>query len=346
MGDMLLENDDIALRSMRFRKEREAQWKSLHELIDQAERKGIHSFSYEQANELSKNYRMALNSLSIARSTIMDKALLQYLERLCSRAYLVVHAPPKSLAGIIWKQLVFGLPQAARDNWKYLLFGFFSMLLGVWIGFGLFAQDESWFFTFVGSSLSDGRAPGASQEYLRSTIYDGGDYGHQEAGGFSSFLFSHNARIAIFIFGMGVFAVVPSYLLTFYNGVVLGCFYALFHTNGLGFDIFAWLSIHGVIEISAICVACAGGSILGFAILAPGPKTRKAALQSRGKDATKLAIMAILMLILAAFIEGYLRQWVQDPYWRLGVGWSIGALWLMWIVFSGRNRGTGNEHNI
>jgi uncharacterized membrane protein SpoIIM required for sporulation len=110
----------------------------------------------------------------------------------------------------------------------------------------------------------------------------------------------------------------------------------MFAEAGLGYGLFGWLSIHGVTELSAICVACAGGAQLGLAVLLPGNTSRREALRLAGKDAVKLMILAGLMLIAAAIIEGFFRQLVQDTEMRLFIGWGIGALWLAWLMLAGR----------
>ncbi len=335
-GQQNFEPRENRLRSARFRVEREESWKQLQALVERAEKNGVRSFTYQEAQDLNRLYRLTLNSLSVARSISLDKALLDYLDQLSARAYLVVYAPQQSLSGIVSRQLIYGIPQAVRQNWVALFLGFFAMFLGVFIGFELFHQDVEWFYRTVGNAMADGRAPGASVEYLRSTMYDGGDLSADRAGSFATKLFSHNTRIAIFVFALGAFAALPSYLLTFYNGIILGVFYALFYSEGLGYDMLAWLSIHGVTEISAICVACAAGSKLGMAFLLPGELTRGESLKRAGKDATKLVILAGLMLIVAAIVEGYFRQWVQSPQWRLIIGWGLGIFWLTWLLLSGR----------
>jgi uncharacterized membrane protein SpoIIM required for sporulation len=104
----------------------------------------------------------------------------------------------------------------------------------------------------------------------------------------------------------------------------------------LGWDLFGWLSIHGVTELSAICIACGGGIQLGTAVLFPGQNTRAEALRHAGKDAAKLAIVAALMLVAAAFLEGFGRQLIQDVNSRLIIGWSIGFLWLAWFFLGGK----------
>ena len=127
-------------------------------------------------------------------------------------------------------------------------------------------------------------------------------------------------------------------MLTFYNGLSVGAIMALHVDRGLGLDMGGWLSVHGVTEISAICIACGGGVQLGAAILFPGALSRREALQRAGRDAVKLAIVAAVMLLVAALLEGFLRQLVQDMTIRYAIGWGIGALWLAWILLAGRSR--------
>lgn len=330
---------DDQIRSARFRREREAGWKKLEELVNRAEAHGTIGLSYDEALELASLYRQAINALSVARAISMDRALLEYLDALCARAYLVVYAPQESLRGLFADLFSRGIPQAVRRSSIPLIIGFLAMLLGAAVGYALYMQDASWFFSFVPPDLSDGRTPEASAAYLRSTLFESGSSRERSdvLAFFTSYLFSHNTQIAILIFALGVFIALPSFLLTFYNGLILGAFYAMFDAAGLGHELFGWLSIHGVTELSAICIACAGGAQLGLAVLYPGQMSRRNALRHRGRDAVKLMILAAVMLLAAGFIEGVLRQTVQSTELRLAIGWGIGTCWLAWLTLSGRD---------
>ena len=327
---------DDAIRSARFRREREAGWKRLDELVARAEKRGVQGMSYEDTLALASLYRQAMNSLSVARAISMDKALLTYLEALCARAYLVVYAPQESVTGVLGRLFSRGIPQAFRRTQVALFVGFLALILGAFTGYVLYGQDPAWFFTFVPPDLSDGRTPEASAEYLRRTLFDDGALTGGTMGVFASLLFSHNTQVAILIFALGIFVTLPSFVLTYYNGLILGAFYAMFAQAGLGYELLGWLSIHGVTELAAICIACAGGAQLGLAVLLPGNRTRRAALSERGRDAVKLMILAGLMLIVAAFVEGFLRQLVQSTEMRLAIGWGLGLAWFGWLMLSGR----------
>lgn len=327
------------LRSARFRQEREPGWKRLDELVARVERSGPRVLSYDEARELATTYRQAMNSLSVARDISLDRALLAYLESLCARAYLVVYAPQERLGGLFWRLISCGIPQAVRRSSVPLLIGFLALILGAVTGWQLFREDQDWYYFLMPPNLFDLRGPDASTEYLRATLYEGAGSLTDELTAFSAFLFSHNSRIAVLVFAVGVFWAMPSFVLTFYNGMVLGAFFGLFQSRGLGFDVFAWLSIHGVTELAAVAVACAGGARLGLAVLLPGRRSRREALRHVGDDAVKLAVLAVLMLIVAALVEGFLRQTVQAPWARLSIGWGLGLFWLLWLSLAGRDGG-------
>jgi uncharacterized membrane protein SpoIIM required for sporulation len=327
----------VTLRSARFRAEREADWRLLESLVTQAERRGLQRMDYAAARDLAASYRRATTSLAIAREISLDRALLDYLEALTARAYLCVYAPQERLGGLVRRFFAASAPQALRRSWMFILIGFLCMGLGGLTGYLLYLENPSWYFVFLPPEMAGGRSPDATTSYLRSVIYSN-DPDTTGLGAFATFLFSHNTRIAIFVFGLGVFVCLPAIALTFYNGLGLGAMLALHVDRGLGWDMGGWLSIHGVTELSAICIACGGGIQLGSAILFPGVRTRREALQLAGRDAVKLALVAAVMLIAAAILEGFFRQMVQDMSARYAIGWGIGLLWLAWALLAGRRR--------
>lgn len=327
-----------AIRSTRFRAEREADWKRLDEIVTRTERFGVRSLGFDDARDLAVLYRQAMNSLSVARSISLDRALLDYLEALCCRAYLAVYAPQESLRGLLGRTFIYGIPGAMRRSGAALLLAFVAMALGATTGYLLFFEDNTWYNTFMPESLSGGRGINSSRAQLLEVIYDAHADPLEQLGAFAAYLFSHNTRIAIFAFSLGVLVCLPSFALSAYNGLILGVFFALHVDRGIGWDLFGWLSVHGVTELSAIVIATAGGFRLGLAVLFPGPLRRRDALRREGRDAVLLAILAAFMLLVAGLLEGFARQLIQDAETRMAVGWGIGAFWAGWILLSGRGR--------
>ncbi|MEM7058784.1 MAG: stage II sporulation protein M [Pseudomonadota bacterium] len=329
---------DSTIRSARFRAERENDWKRLDAIVTQTEKRGVRSLSFSDARDLAVLYRQAMNSLSVARSISLDRSLLSYLDALCSRAYLAVYAPQETMGGLLARTLVYSIPQAMRRSAIPLLMAFLAMALGFITGYLLFFEDMTWYNTFMPEALAGGRGISSSAEQLLMVIYDEDPGSLDQLGAFAARLFGHNTQIAIFAFSLGVLVCLPSFALVVYNGLILGVFYALHVDRGIGWDLFGWLSIHGVTELSAIAIGAAGGFRLGLAVLFPGKLRRRDALRKEGRDAALLAILAAIMLLTAGLLEGFGRQLVQDRDTRILVGWGIGALWVSWWLFSGRGQ--------
>ena len=335
MSEPLAPDSPDLIRSARFRAEREASWRRLTHLLDKADKAGMSRMTFKEAHELTALYRQAVNSLSVAREVTLDRSLLTYLEALSARAYLTVYAPQATLAGVVGRFFREGAPRAIRRRWLAIAISGLLMTFGAGVGYLLTRDDPSWYYAFVPDGLSGGRGPGATAERLRDAIYDDSPSAHGLAA-FATYLFSHNTQVAIFCFALGIVGCVLSGFLLFYNGLILGAFFAVHDKHGLAFDLFGWLSIHGVTEIAAINIAAGGGFVLGLAALFPGQATRAEALRRAGRDAVHLAVVAALMLFAAGILEGFFRQLVQDLHLRLGIGWGIGALWLAWFVLAGR----------
>jgi len=327
---------ETLMRSSRFRAERETDWHKLEAIIAKSEKSGLRSLTFPEARDLATLYRQAMTSLSLAREISLDRSLLVYLDALCARGYLAVYAPQESLRGLLHRLFITGIPAAVRRSVGVIGLAYVTMALGFLAGYLLFVDDPSWYNTFMPGGMGGGRGLSSSRADLLSHIYDTDTSALDSLGAFASFLFSHNTQIAIFVFSLGVLVCVPSFVLTFYNGLILGAFFALHVDRGIGLDLFAWLSIHGVTEISAIVIACAGGFLLGFAVLFPGQMTRRDALRAQGRDAVKLAILAAVMLMVAAILEGFGRQLVQSKEVRMAIGWGVGALWVCYFLFVGR----------
>lgn len=324
------------LRSARFRQAREADWRRLEAILERAERRGVRTLGFDDARDLATLYRQACTSLSVAREISLDRGLLDYLEALTGRAYLAVYAPQQSLAGML-RRFLTGAPPALRRSAGHVALAALALALGALVGGLLYADDPGWYGVFVPGGLGQGRGPGSSTAELLQALYGGGDRPAGHLAAFAAYLFSHNTQIALFSFALGVAAGLPSLLLCLYNGLLLGAFVGLHVERGIGWDLFGWLSIHGVTELSAIAVAAGGGFRLAAAVLFPGRLTRRDALRRNGRDAVKLALVAALMLVVAAAIEGFARQLVTDTATRLAIGWGIGGLWLAWFALGGRH---------
>lgn len=77
--------------SRSFRAERELDWQRLEAMLKRIEVRSPRALSDDDLLELPLLYRSTLSSLSVARSTVLDRALIDYLEALSLRAYLAIY---------------------------------------------------------------------------------------------------------------------------------------------------------------------------------------------------------------------------------------------------------------
>lgn len=324
------------MRSVEFRKEREATWQALEDMIAAADGRGLGSLSAEQLTRLPHLYRATLSSLSVARSISLDRALVEYLESLVGRAYFVVYGARQPLRHQLSDYLLWKLPTTIRRARWHILVAALVMTAAALAAFQLTSGDLDHYYAFAGD-MAQGRTPASTTAELREGLY------HTETGSgvlatFAASLFSHNARIGILAFAIGFVVGLPTLLLLFYNGLVLGAFAALYHARGLGLDLWAWMLPHGVTELLAVILCGAAGLQLAHALVFPGAQTRADSLRERGRAAAMIAIGAVVMFFIAGLIEGIFRQTVTSVPIRLAVVAVTSAWWIYYFGFVGRRR--------
>lgn len=323
------------MRSYRFRSEREASWQELEEILDRAESQGLQALDQDQLHRLPVLYRAVVSSLSVARSISLDKNVMTYLEGLAARAYGFVYGAHYSLL----ENLVGFFSQRYRKLvWEmrgWVVVAALLMAAGTVAGYLLTADDPERFSCFVADEMAGNRSPLSTREELLEVLYDRGTGRADMLGAFASFLFSHNARIGLSCFVAGFAAGVPVALLLFVNGLTLGAFAALYARQGIGLEFWAWVLPHGVTELLAICLCAAAGFKVGVAILFPGRLTRLESLVKQGRAAAAVVIGTLLLFLIAALIEGFFRQLVQDEALRLLVALATTGFW-GWYFTAGR----------
>lgn len=318
----------------RFRDEREADWIAFDLLITKLERKGAKALTSEELLELPILYRATLSSLSIARATSLDKALLDHLEALSIRGYFLVYGVREARWNRIRRFFLYDWPAAVRSVWKETIIIALVIILGAITSYSLVAHNPEWYFNFVDEGMSGGRDPRATAEYLQSTIGHGkavaGDDTETGLHVFATFLFTHNSQVSILSFALGFAFGVPTMMLEYYQGIGLGAMLAVFAGKGLAVDFGGWLFIHGTTELFAAALSGAAGLRIGAAVVFPGARGRLDAASRAGRTAGKVMIGVILMLLVAGLLEGFGRQLVTDTILR----YSIGAVMLLfWLAY-------------
>lgn len=324
-----------ALRSDRFRQARESDWQRLEAIVRRIEAGRFRRVSDADLLALPVLYRTVASSLSVARETSLDAATLGYLEALVQRAWFIVYGPRVSLGRWLLRFFGGGWGRAVRELRLEIAVVLTLMVVGVVVGWLLCAHDTEWYNVLIPEAFADERVPGASRAALHATLF-----GHARQDGMSSFaamLFYNNAQVSILAFALGFAFGIPTLLLVVQNLATMGALLWLYHGQGLTTDLVGWLMVHGTTELYAILLAGAAGLHIGRAIAFPGERAVMAAAAQAGQRAAVVMTGAVVMLVVAALLEGFVRQLLDDTASRMIVGSFMLIAWTAYFMLFRRN---------
>lgn len=302
---------------------RSADWQRLTYLCDKAEA-NLKGMSKEELQEFVKLYRRASTDLALVRTKSSNVNLTDDVNDVVVRAYSVLYrAPSRSIREV----LVSSIAHAAKTVRRRRAFVFAS------IGIFLFAALAT---PVLMSVVPQTQAVLIPDQYRG--VFDqwkSGHFPHRSAAdsiGATGMYASHNPFVAIITgaVGAGSFGLLSVYLIA-ENGLMIG---ALGHeTARVGRLDFLLSSIipHGVPELTGAFLSGSAGLLLGWALVKPGRLTRAQSLKSVGPDAITLLATSMVMMAIAAPIEGFFSFNPHVPGW-LKV--TVAALSLSaWLAF-------------
>jgi uncharacterized membrane protein SpoIIM required for sporulation len=325
-------NGEAELRSLRFRAERESDWRRLEVLLSKAEGGRLSRLTADELTRIPLLYRSTVSALSVARATSLDASLIAYLESLTARAYFFVYGARANIAERLARFFQHDWPAAVRTLWRETLIATAILVFATVAGFALVWASPDWFGSILPADLTQGRDPTATTAFLKDTLYH--DYKGKPLTFFATFLFTHNAGVSILCFALGFAFCLPTALLVAQNGLTLGALLALYAQRGLLFSLGGWLSIHGTTELFATVIAAAAGFRIGWAVMFPGRLTRLEAARKAGRVAGAAMAGVVVMLVAAGVLEGVFRQVVQLDWARYTIGGVMLALWLAYFYIA------------
>ncbi len=316
----------------RFVAERQADWARLEELSSRVQGGHLRGMPADDLDELTRLYRLAASDLARARRDFPGDRVEAYLNRLVSASYSGVYRTSGFSWKDIWRWYAAGFPRLWRET-----VGYFLLAVLLFFGTGLLS------FTATVANPAAGRVLLDSNTYQAISTY--AEEGHlwtdipeAQRSFESAFIMTNNIQVAIFAFAGGMLLGLGTLYVLVFNGVFLGAVFGVVTRYGLGDDLLAFVSGHGAIELSVICLAGGAGLMLGDAILRPGLLTRGEALRAASQRAVKLLLGGASLLVIAGLIEGFVSPTDSGfPNWvRFGTGLLTGVLLYSYWIFAGR----------
>ncbi len=313
-------------------------YEELEQLLARLEKSGEKSLKFAELERLGALYRAAVSELSRARDAKIDPRRTRYLDALVRRAHFAIYAPPKRGLRPLWSLFGGGFARAVRETKTLQLLAFFLFAAGSIAGYLATSQHHELAYAFLSLMFPAElvQALIESETARAQYITTGQASGAVARSGFALALAANNTRVALVSFSVGIAAGVPTILIQILNGGVLGSMAALFDQDGLNLAFWAWILPHGIPEVLALCVSAAGGLLLGRALIDPQGRPRREALVRAGAVAAKLIGFAFVLLLYAAVIEGYFRQFDIGVGPRFLLAAFNAGLLSLYLAYAGR----------
>ena len=280
--------------------------------------------------ELGRGYRRASSDLAIAPAESRDPRLVNYLNSLVIRAHGRIYRAEAQEGGRRLRDFFAReFPQTFRRTWRYTAVAFIVFLIFVIVGFvGTWRDPDFSEIAGVSPSFREGVIERGTRWWERLN-----EEGNQVG---ASSIMTNNIRVTFFAFALGAAVCLGTFYVMIANGLSIGAVLALTYRAGFGHELVAFMSGHGVIELSCIFIAGGAGLLIGSAIVLPGNLSRADALRQRGMEAIRLIGGCVPLLVIAGTIEGFISPAAIDPGFKFGVATLTGIALFLYLLIAGR----------
>jgi uncharacterized membrane protein SpoIIM required for sporulation len=259
-------------------------------------------------DEKADRFITLVDDLAYAKTFYPYSPVTSWINSLVAATYLSIYKnkqlPLKHIIAF-WK---IDLPLLFRKYHGVLLFTFLIFALTTAIGVYTAQNDKN----FVQGILGD--------DYVAMTetnIANGDPFGVYKTGdSFTMFvqIAFNNVKVGTMMVVLGITFGIGTLWMLFSNAMMLGCFQQLFFAKGLGLQSILVIWVHGTLEMLSMVIECTAGFIIAKGMLFPGTYRRIDAFVQSAKDAVKILIALIPIVITAAFLESYITRLMSDHF--------------------------------
>jgi uncharacterized membrane protein SpoIIM required for sporulation len=291
-------------------------WQRLDELSARRRLSG------EEADELLRLYRRTSSHLSTIRSVAPEGALSAALSMRLSRARTrFTGALPAGFYRVRWLTLAVGAA-----------FILMAWLVGAWA-----ASTPAVISAAMGSDAE-------IQRYVEQDFV--AYYSENPAASFAGQVWTNNAWIALQSVAFGITGIWGPFVL-YQNAMGVGIAGGTMAAYGELDTFFAYILPHGLMELTAVFIAVAAGLRIFWAWVAPGRRTRGAAVAAEGRSLFTVALGLVIVMFLSGLVEGFVTP-SPLPFWlRLGIGLALfAAYWTYTLVLGSRAYQAGHRGDL
>ena len=302
----------------RFITEHRPVWERLEAAVADGPR-GLARRSGAEIAAVVRDYQQVSAHLAEARTRYGDVELDRYLSRLVAMAQGAVYgARPRTT-----RELVSVFADRYRGALRRSLpqIGIAAVLL-----FGTILVTALW--AAWSAEAQAGVVPG----FVDNLAGDADRELREPSGSLSGFIFLNNVRVALLAFAFGITLTVGTVWVLVQNGALIGGLAGTATAFGGGARFWELVLPHGFLELIAIVIAAGAGLRIGWSIIDPGDRRRRAALAEETKDAVLVAIGVVPAFLLAAAIEGLITGVTGAPWFEIALGAVVAIVYVAWLA--------------
>ena len=312
-------------------------WSSFAKQLDRAQRSGLKSLGEDGVRDFVAEYRDLAADLARLQTAARgrEREEVFYLSRLMAGAHNLLYRGRSLTFKDVWRTFAVDAPREVRRS-----LGPIALAAGLLFGPAAIA------YTAVV------RDPGVARVFIPTAMLDRAEDGVRRAKtgrGYISdpelfrpvmatSIIANNVQVTFAAFAMGIAFGIGTVIVLVTNGVSLGGVFGLYASKGIASLLVKFVAPHGVLELSAICIAGGAGFLLAAGLLVPGNRPRSEALRANARRAVRLVAASTVLLLIAGTLEGFVSPIETWPLaWKLAVSAST-AVFLVIYLSGGRAR--------
>lgn len=285
----------------RFVENNNAVWKTLEEAL----RTPVSGFSDIETR--MNLYRAVSGHLSYAQTYFEHSTLCEYLANLTSDAHAAIYAYTQKRS--IRAFLSGSLPRLVRSNASFIIVSAALFLLSVALSFTICAVKPDYAAVFLPEEYRNIPTEQAERDEQANDAWSPAIM--------TNAIMVNNIYVSILAFGLGLTCGAGTVYVLIKNGFLLGALAGVFASSGSSLLFWSLILPHGVLELTAICIAGGAGLKIGYSLIRPGIYRRPDALLVAARNALSLMALVVMLLCVAAVIEGFFTPAAIDPVVKL-----------------------------
>jgi uncharacterized membrane protein SpoIIM required for sporulation len=323
------------MKQEQFERAHREEWAAFAARVAAGSRKAAGPAEGAEALPLPAAYRRICQHLALARDRRYTAGLVQRLNGLALAGHRVLYGAHLDLAPRWAAFLAGGLARSVRALARPVLLAALLFTLPAGLLPLVLARDPSAIYL-----VED---PSTLARLERMYQKQAGRFGRANQSSTDLAMFGfyiwNNVRISFQAFAGGLVLGLGSVFYLLFNGLHFGAAAGYLTQAGLGAQFWPFVCTHSAFELPALVLAGAAGLHLGWALLAPGRRSRSAALAAAARDGIPLVYGAALMDLLAACIEAFWSASARvPPALKLGTAAALWTAVLAYLLLAGRHR--------